>query len=113
MITRRKLQEMLRTRLHERCSAQWADHLEAASPALVQLLEVSHDHPMAHFYASVRQIVIEHCPAHYHNNQGQKFDTEELEQQTALICEIMEQLRREALQQGPYSDAPVPPLMFG
>ncbi len=96
--------------LSERCSAVEFEVLRHAAPILAELLHQAHDHPTAHFYAAVREVVIERCPMRM---SGVCDDDQSVEQYVSLLCEIMEQMRCEGLRGGAWSDAPCPQQFFG
>jgi len=102
--TERELIETISTR----CAADWIADVHKFAPHLVHLLQESHRTPAREHAATVRQIVADH-------SRTQEFsrDLVAIEKKLEVIIESMEQVRKHRLASGQWSDAPVPPMMFG
>lgn len=104
-------QQQMLALLRQRCSPTQYEQLRHVAPVLAELLREAHDHPMAHFYATVRETVLELCPLHL--RMPGLSDTDELEQCVAMLIEILEDMRCAAVASGAWSDAPCPQQYFG
>lgn len=91
-----------------RSAAEWIADVHNFVPHLVHLLQESHHTPAKQHAPTVRQIVTEHC-----RTQMFERNAEAIDKQIDVILDAMEQVRRQRLKSGTWSDAPVPPMMFG
>jgi hypothetical protein len=85
--------------------------LLSLAPELAELVRQSHDQPCTRLAPAVRQLILEHrsCAAHLLDPlRGVDGDA-----QVQRIVNMLEQIRQRGVEDGLWSDAPMPELMCG
>ena len=80
---------------------------------LLELLAENHGRPMHEMSVAVRQIVFEHSEATYVRDTSCNPGLQRLSACAHRLVDELEKLRRAGVRRGMFSDAPVPPLMYG
>jgi len=104
----RRLAEKLARRFGQRCAAD----LAPALPVLIDLVASDHEQPVEQRDAAIRELVVEHADLDEAADSVSR-DADRLERCIGLLKAELEQARQQQLEQGEWSDTPVPPLMFG
>lgn len=91
-----------------RCAADWVTDVHRYAPQLVHLMAQGRHEPAKNHATTIRQIVNAYSRVNAFNASP-----EEMERHIQIIIMAMDELRRDQLKAGEWSDAPVPPMMFG
>jgi len=102
--TEHRLLEAISTR----CAADWLSDVHQFAPHLVHLMRECRESSVDQIEPVVREIVLEHT-------RDRSFDCQEdeIDRHVEIILDAMDRVRNEQVRAGKWSDAPVPPMMFG
>ncbi|QNN22374.1 hypothetical protein HED60_08835 [Planctomycetales bacterium ZRK34] len=106
------LEQHLADAIIRQCEKTWADNLCRCVPMLVDMIISEHEKPVKHFEPAIREMIIERCvigaaPTCH------RCDPHVIDRHVRLLLGELEHIRSNQLEQGDWSDAPVPPLMCG
>ncbi|MBI1369655.1 MAG: hypothetical protein GC162_13500 [Planctomycetes bacterium] len=105
-----ELQSQLLASIDQYADAAWRDKLRRCAPQIIALVCDSHDQPVRHLQHPIRELIVEHCLCGAGQNDA---DPHTVDRHVKLVLAELEKLRGFQITAGDWSDAPVPPQMFG
>lgn len=107
-----ELEQTLNQAIQRRGDIAWREDLSRCVPLMVELLSRSHDQSVDHLRSAVRELIVERCVIGSAACCGRS-ESDAIDRHVELLLAEMERQRRRQCRRGTWSDAPVPPQMFG
>lgn len=104
------VQQRLIDAICERAQSKWRGELCYLAPMLLDLVTESHERPVEDLEPAIRALLREHSRV---TADPVFFDPRAFDHHVQLLVEELESIRREQVAQGAWSEACVPPQMFG
>jgi hypothetical protein len=102
----------LKEAIRDGAAADWREDLCLCVPHLIELMESAHNRPMSDSRDAIRSVVADYC---MRGDLGEMHEggSVMLEVHVKLLVKELEKCRRVRIDKGNWSDAPIPPQMFG
>jgi hypothetical protein len=104
------LEEQLIHAIRRRALPGWVEELAHISPVLVDLLCEAHDRPAYDLEMAIRAVLREHTRV---TCDPAIFDPHAMEHHVRLLVDLLDDLRRQQMRRGEWSEVAPPPQMFG